>query len=458
MSRNNSEINLESLHSKEKPTLTPSQALESLPTLASISYLHNAKLTLSELKKGFDLSDATKIDTAVIDYLFATHYLEQPSPGYLVTSKDHPLAEIESDLLSTTFTNLNLLGALVHPKSPATLTDLDHFFNSLTLTDSQYLNAAYLTPLLGFFFRKANAANLSPQAYLDSQVLSTPDSSILAYLKSINFLTKDLQSSVLGQILFLRQPLPGFVQLSHSYPDYYLNLNRLAKNPSLAGFAKEIDRWQPDNALASNWLIKNSAPKIAAKLVGFDTILDFGSGGGHFLHELRDSAHHLIGFDLSEDANNEAKALFDDNGNSHMLTTIHGNLLSSPDLAAAASHQPQAATINYILHDIAGIATHREAGIQIVRNFLANFRYFFPNAPLFISESYDTDRYQQRADDNSAAAVFHFIHGISPQFLLDREELISLLHQTGFQVDETEEIVHRLHKDGSVANSTLIAR
>jgi SAM-dependent methyltransferase len=313
----------------------------------------------------------------------------------------------------------------------------------------------FLIPLLGAIQTQAEIRGLSEAEYLSEHLPRGGDQGVHAFLEQ----TGVIQDGALarnGKLLLRRAALGGYTQLAYSYLPHLLNLQKLIADPSIAGLGKPIDRMQPENAQASNKLISNIVGRLVERAVDehVRTVLDFGSGGGYFLLAMAQQDVRVVGLDISSAAIGSSRALFKSSGVDGSLYL--GNLMDGEDLSRIASENPpDAAFINYILHDIAGSAPSREQGLEIVKAFLDMYRRYFPSAPLYISESYYASPQTLKADGNAAAMVFAFLHAISPQNLLRREELLALLESAGFTV--ADDLVHTTHKDRSPANSTVMA-
>jgi len=312
-----------------------------------------------------------------------------------------------------------------------------------------------LIPILGAIQTEAQILGVSEIDYLVENLHTDISKDMKEFLARVDVIHDDKLGRT-GKFLLRRNALGGYTQLIYSYLPYLLNLNSLIADPKNAGQGKIIDRMQPENAQASNKLISNIVGRLIkhTKMREVEVVVDFGCGGGHFLLEFSKDNIQTIGLDISNSAIDSSRNLFESSGAEG--TFYQGDLMNREVLAEISiKTRPDIAFINYILHDIAGYGGSREIGFKIVEEFLHNYRNYFPATPLYISESYFSKREVLREDDSSASIVFSFLHSISPQYLMTREELLSLLDFANFVIKD--EIVHNYHRDGTPANSTLVA-
>lgn len=312
-----------------------------------------------------------------------------------------------------------------------------------------------MVPLLGAVQTEAERQGKDPGAYLTSELAGKEFTSLLGFLDNTGVIAAGKLGRP-GKLLLKRVALGGYTQLAYSYLPYFINLDVILEEPAKCGFDKQIDRWQPENAEASNKLISNIIATLVKSTPAEDVnkILDFGSGGGYLLLAMANRDLQVAGIDLNQKANKAALDLLTKSGREGEL--LLGNLMKESDLLWAAEKvQPDVTFISYILHDIAGFGEDKTAGMEIVREFLENYRNVFTGVPLYISEVYDTPRDILKAEANVGAIMFSLLHAISPQHLFGRDDLLGLLEETGFEA--ANELVHTKHKDESLSNSTIIA-
>lgn len=310
-------------------------------------------------------------------------------------------------------------------------------------------------PLLGALQTDAERLNMVEAEYITKHLDVVRHANTHRFLKHTDIVGDDGLGRT-GKFLLRRSALGGYTQLAYSYLPYFLNLELVMQDPSVAGLGKPVGRLQPENAQASNKLISNIVGRLVEHALTDQvrTVLDFGSGGGHFLLGMAQEQLRVVGLDINKAAIGSSRALFKSSG--VRGSVYHGNLTSEVDLGRIAKeNKPDVAFINYILHDIAGSSPSREAGLDVVKDFLFVYRQYFAETPLYISESYLTSPEILRSDGNAGAIVFAFLHAVSPQHLLKRAELFELLEKTGFEVED--EIIHTRHKDGAPSNSTVRA-
>ena len=322
-------------------------------------------------------------------------------------------------------------------------------------TIPQPLWGGLLVPLLGTIQTEAEKAGTTAEESITARPAGEDATGIQRFLEQTGVIKKGGLGRN-GRFLLGRIALGGYTQLAYSYLPYFLKLDEVLSDPSKAGLGKPIDRLQPENAQASNQLISNILGPLARETLteAVARALDFGSGGGYFLMGMAREGVQVVGMDINKSAISSSRALFKGAGIEGSFYL--GDLIKQEDLAQiAAERLPDIAFINYILHDIAGIGETREAGLEIVKEFLRAYRQFFAGIPLYISETYYASPEQLRADGNAGAIVFAFLHAVSPQYLLERKELLGLLEAAGFEV--RGEVIHRTHEDGAPANSTLMA-
>ena len=99
---------------------------------------------------------------------------------------------------------------------------------------------------------------------------------------------------------------------------------------------------------------------------------------------------------------------------------VTGDITNPSDLREAQRKGPDAVTINYILHDIAGQASTYEQGLERVTEFLRSYRGVFGKKRLYITESWDVSWEALRASGRSYMTLYTWLHGISPQRLLPK--------------------------------------
>ncbi|MEX2144733.1 MAG: methyltransferase domain-containing protein [Anaerolineales bacterium] len=312
-----------------------------------------------------------------------------------------------------------------------------------------------LIPALGAIQTEAELFGIRSISYLTDQIATGRYPQTLAFLEETRAIEQGKLSHT-GKLLLRNTALGGYTQLAYSYFPYFLNLGDLLLDPSLAGQGKQIDRMQPENAQASNKLISNIVGRLARESLNENvrTVLDFGSGGGYFLLAMAKEGRRVVGLDISTKAVSSSLGLFESFGADGKIYL--GSLLNAEDLARIAQQErPDIAFINYILHDIAGSGKDRAGGLKIVGEFLNLYRSNFPAIPLYISETYFSSTETLKADGKVTPILFALLHTISPQRLLRREDFFELLDRSGYVV--SDELVHTRHKDGSPANSTVMA-
>lgn len=314
---------------------------------------------------------------------------------------------------------------------------------------------ALLIPFLGAVQTLAENQGIPAGNYLIDNLSPKKHPELSSFLQTSG-VVQDGKVARTGKMLLKPIALGGYTQIAYSYLPYFLNLGAVLADPFKRGWDEEIYRMQPENAQASNKLISNIVGSLvkAVPIDNVTNVIDFGSGGGFFLLAMAKQGLQVAGVDISQEAIQNARRLFaemDMDGDFYL-----GNLLNAEDLRKARKRSnPDVAFINYILHDIAGMGHTLEEGLEIVANFLRTYCELYAGIPLYISEAYFADAATLKADAKSSAILFSFLHAISPQYLFTRQDLQSLLGDSGFGIER--EVIHTTHKDGSPANSTIIA-
>ena len=223
----------------------------------------------------------------------------------------------------------------------------------------------------------------------------------------------------IGRALLEHRVIADFGRLVTSYTPLILHLHDAEKHPEKNAFGHEYGRDQHENALASNQLIANVVGNLRGQtdLAG-QTVIHLGSGGGYFSLAL--GARSVL-FDISPVANAEAEQTFHDGRQSKLIAgVVTGDITNPSDLREARRKGPDAVTINYILHDIAGQASTYEQGLERVTEFLRSYRGVFGKKRLYITESWDVSWEALRASGRSYMTLYTWLHGISPQRLLPK--------------------------------------
>lgn len=261
-----------------------------------------------------------------------------------------------------------------------------------------------------------------------------------------------------GRALLEQRLVADFGRLINSYTPLILHLHDAEKDPEKNAFGREYGRDQYENAIASNQLIANAVGNLSRQTdLGERTVLDLGSGGGYFLLAL---AARSVLFDISSVANAEAERTFDEVGRGGQIAgVINGDITNPSDLWEARETKPDAVTINYILHDIAGQAPSYQQGLERVTEFLHNYRRVFGKTLLYVTESWDVSWEALRAGGKSYITLYTWLHGISPQRLFRKTTFSKLLEEAGFAQEAS--ITHgRMIIDGVMTpiNETIVAR
>ncbi len=276
------------------------------------------------------------------------------------------------------------------------------------------------------------------------------------FLDGVGLLDAEGKLGSVGSTLLTHRVIGSYGRLTNSYTPLITHLAKAASRPEECGFGRKFSRNQEENAIASNQLIANIITRLQGRVQQEgDTLLDLGSGGGFFAEGL---GLKTILFDISETANNHAVHTFRQASKEACVeAAITGDITNKTDLEKASRYTPDAVTINYIIHDILGQAPNYAEGLETVKKFLGDYKELFGKTPLFITESWDVSWDDLRAGGKSYISLYTWLHAISPQRLISKDNFLGVLDEVGFHVAET--IVHgALPRDGKQVpiNETLV--
>ena len=245
-------------------------------------------------------------------------------------------------------------------------------------------------------------------------------------------LVQDNGLSAVGQRLYDHHVIGSFRALTSSYRRLINRLFMATKNTKALKYGEDLARDEDENARASNMLIENIVEALRGYMdeVGIRRVLDLGSGGGHFTSKL---GLETILFDRSPTANKHA--IETAKNKKKIKGVITGSILVKEKLQEAKEKNPDAVTINYIIHDILGQAPNYEAGLKLVKEFLLTYKEVFGKTPLLITESWNVSWDDLRQGNKPHISLYTWIHAISPQRLISPEVLRKLLQETGFTIE-----------------------
>ena len=251
----------------------------------------------------------------------------------------------------------------------------------------------------------------------------------------------------------------AFAVLHVSYNSTMQNLDHISSGKKSYGYGKDVNRLGEYNARGSNGII---GIRVAAQIQdvvnemienGTDkniVTIDLGSGGGLIAEKMlwkeengeyvRNNVNTSYGMDISHEAIAAAEKYVAEKGVEDSVRFIQGDITQSKDYDRLnkmiyknhGDNTQKYVTENFITHEneIIGNGILREVGPA------------FPDATIFITESFKIDREIRRKRWNYQAAIFNFYHEISGQHLWKKEELMDLFSRYGYTVLEDKVKVH----------------
>lgn len=404
---------------QEKPPRKDSEEhLLAFPIVSALCYLHDTGLYNDLVTDGVSIhKDAVstygpeKMDAGVLGFLFAVGKLEKTADGIYFISDNSSLTP---EYLEQALVMREIVKAFCIDWTNILTAEVQAFPSGL--------KAALSTPLLRYIDQQLELGNTISQE-------------LMSIGAKIGVSDDGIKLNTLGEYLRTSPIFGSFLALSNSYQNLLNFLFEARQDPTTQDFRGKNSRNPEENAKASNKLIENLVQRLRNFLNdrGFKTILDLGSGGGFFAQALETN---VILLDYSELANKEARKTFA-NSDIKPKEIITGSIMSRADLEKARIHQPDAVTINYILHDILGQAPTYEEGVKLVKTFLTTYKDVFENTPLLITESWYVNWNDLKKGNKPFITLFSFLHEISPQRLMSREELFKILTELGFEVEST---------------------
>lgn len=369
---------------------------------------------------------AAKIQEGTLGFAFAIQLLDKRS-GYYVLPQDNSLTPDAIDH-ATTLTRLmrdsgggnELYSYLAQENVPI-----------------EILRGCSV-PMIGRLQEAIEEAGIKDQAdvtaYANKLLLQDDYGSMRQVMQKLDLVGQNGAPNAVGEALLTHRVVGSFSALTYSYSRLIENLHQASSDLDERRFGGKFSRIQKINAWASNRLIANTVERIKQYISKnkYERVLDLGSGGGFFSLGMGTDS---VLFDMSQAANDLAKEAFARAHKFHRVKgIITGSIIDGEKLRQAAAYAPDAVTINYIIHDLLGQADTYQEGLWKVQEFFRLYKGAFGSTPLLLTESWFIDWEDLRKGNKSYITLYAWLHEISPQHLLRKQDMIDMLTELGFEI------------------------